>query len=254
MATSVLVTRPAGQAEGLLQALREAGCGPVQHQPMLELEPLEELPADQHQHLLDLDLYQHVIFISANAVRFGLERIDDFWPQLPAGVRWYAIGGTTAKLLQQRGLSPLVPVEQITSEGLLDLAELKAVAGQKVLIVKGVGGRETLRETLDHRGAKVDELACYRRICPRLAPGALAQMLSREATDVVMISSGEGLSNMLTLLSDKESTNFRDIGLIVPSPRVAALARQTGFNDVVTAANASDAAMLQALQQWRAGD
>ena len=48
--------------------------------------------------------------------------------------------------------------------------------------------------------------------------------------------------------------NVRDIGLVVPSPRVAKLAQQAGFNDVVTAANASDAAMLQALQQWRAGD
>ncbi|MEP5567083.1 MAG: uroporphyrinogen-III synthase [Halioglobus sp.] len=254
MATSVLVTRPAGQGQALLQSLRDVGCEPVQHQPMLELEPLTELPPNQHQHLLDLDLYQHIIFISANAVRFGLERIDDYWPQLPAGVHWYAIGGTTAKLLQQRGLRPLVPAEEINSEGLLELAQLKEVAGQRVLIVKGLGGRETLRETLGNRGAKVDELACYQRICPRLAPGALAQMMSRQATDVVMISSGEGLSNMLTLLSDKESTNFRDIGLIVPSPRVAALARQAGFNDVVTAANASDAAMLQALQQWRAGD
>ena len=252
--TSVLVTRPVGQAQGLVRALVEAGCEPVHHQPMLELAPLDELAAEQRQHLLDLDLYQHIIFISANAVRFGLERIDDYWPQLPAGLIWYAIGGTTASLLQERGLSPLVPAQEINSEGLLDLAQLKGVSGQRVLIVKGVGGRETLRETLSQRGAKVDELACYHRICPKMAPGALADILSREATDVVMISSGEGLSNMLTLLSDKESSNFRDIGLVVPSPRVAALARQAGFNDVVTAANASDAAMLQALQQWRAGD
>ncbi|MEP4149352.1 MAG: uroporphyrinogen-III synthase [Halioglobus sp.] len=254
MVTSVLVTRPVGQAQDLVRALVEAGCKPVHHQPMLELARLDELAAEQRQHLLDLDLYHHIIFISANAVRFGLERIDDYWPQLPAGLNWYAIGGTTASLLQERGLHPLVPAQEINSEGLLNLAELEGVSGQRVLIVKGVGGRETLRETLSQRGAKVDELACYKRICPTMAPGALADMLRREATDVVMISSGEGLSNMLTLLSDKESTNFRDIGLVVPSPRVAALARQTGFNNVVTAANASDAAMLQALQQWRAGD
>jgi len=134
------------------------------------------------------------------------------------------------------------------------LPELAQVAGQRVLIVKGTGGRKTLRETLHQREARVDELACYRRVCPEMASGSLAELLFRKAVDVVMISSGEGLHNMLTLLSDKESTNFRDIGLVVPSPRVAKLAQQAGFNDVVTAANASDAAMLQALQQWRAGD
>jgi len=254
MATSVLVTRPAGQADELLRALAQAGYASVHHQPMLELVPLKELAAAQRQHVLDLDCYQHVIFISSNAVRFGLECIADYWPQLPSGINWYAIGDATARILEARGLSPLSPKEQINSEGLLALPELAQVAGQRVLIVKGTGGRKTLRETLHQREARVDELACYRRVCPEMASGSLAELLFRKAVDVVMISSGEGLHNMLTLLSDKESTNFRDIGLVVPSPRVAKLAQQAGFNDVVTAANASDAAMLQALQQWRAGD
>ncbi|MEH6585086.1 MAG: uroporphyrinogen-III synthase [Halioglobus sp.] len=254
MTTSVLVTRPTGQADAIVRALKEAGFDPVHHQPMLELAALGELAPRQRQHILDLDLYQHIIFISANAVRFGLERIDDGWPQLPEGINWYAIGGSTAALLEGRGLRPISPAEQMNSEGLLALAELKSVAGQRVLIVKGLGGRETLREALSQRGANVDELACYQRSCPSMAPGELAKLLSLKAVDVVMISSGEGLHNMLTLLSDKESTKFRDIGLVVPSPRVATLAQQAGFNNVVTAANASDAAMLQALQQWQAGD
>ena len=159
MTTSVLVTRPAGQAQGLLDALCAAGFGPVHHFPMLVLEPLEQLAPEQHQHLLDLDLYQHVIFISANAVRFGLERVDEYWPQLPIGINWYAIGDTTARLLQERGLEAITPGETMSSEGLLSRPELQSVEGQRVLIFKGQGGRETLRKTLVQRGARVDELA-----------------------------------------------------------------------------------------------
>ena len=254
MGTSVLITRPEGQAQGLVKALTDAGFGPVFHRPMLALEPVASLSGEQRQRVLDLDLYQHVIFISANAVRFGLEQIDDYWPQLPTGLNWYAIGDTTAELLQQRGLAPLTPGQAMSSEGLLALPQLEEVAGQKALIVKGEGGRETLRQTLQDRGALVEELACYRRSCPQMPAGALARLLDDEDIDVVMISSGEGFANMLTLLSDKESTKFRDIGLIVPSARVAGLAQQAGFNNVVTAANASDAAMLEALQHWQAGD
>ncbi len=253
MPIKVLVTRPAGQADRLCEALSRDGYQ-VSHQPLLELTPLEALPLGERQHIVDLDLYQHVVFISANAVRFGMERIDDFWPQLPAGLSWYAIGATTASLLRERGISPVTPAREMTSEGLLSSPELQSVTDQKVLIVKGVGGRETLRETLSGRGARVDELACYRRSAPNLEPGEVAAVLEECREGVVLISSGEGLANMLALLSDTETTKFRHTRLLVPSVRVEKIAREAGFSQVAVAANASDAAMEQALQKWTHGE
>lgn len=250
---AVLVTRPAGQADVLLAALERSGLRGI-HQPMMTLQALPELPPEQRQSLLDLDLYQHVIFISANAVQFGMARIDDYWPQLPTGVNWYAIGASTAALLSARGLDPRMPARRMDSEGLLELEGLADVAGQNVLIVKGQGGRHTLRDVLTARGAKVDELACYRRRCPELLAGALPALLESEQVEAILVSSGEGLSNMLTLLSDPENTKFRDTSLIVPSPRVAGMAQQSGFTDITTAANASDDAMLAALLKSRGGE
>ena len=249
---AVLVTRPEGQAGPLLESLASAGFSAC-HQPLLELLPLATLPQQVRQAVLDLDGYQHVIFISANAVRFGLDTIDDYWPQLPAGVHWYAIGDKTADLLSQRGLAPLTPGAEMSSEGLLALPSLAQVAGDRVLIVKGVGGRDTLRDTLAERGARVDELACYERRCPDLAEGALARLLQGQDVGAIAISSGEGLQNLLALLSGEESTKFRDIVLIVPSRRVEKMARDAGFDWVEVAANASDEAVLAALQQWRSG-
>ncbi|TGD74349.1 uroporphyrinogen-III synthase [Mangrovimicrobium sediminis] len=236
-----------------MDALRGAQFS-VDHQPLLDLQALPELSADARRCVLNLDLYQHVIFISTNAVRFGLECIDDYWPQLPVGIAWYAIGDATAALLAERGLAVVTPGDAMHSEGLLARPELAQVAGEKVLIVKGEGGRQTLASALRERGATVDELACYRRTCPQLPAGALAGRLARGPVAAILISSGEGLENLLTLLSAKETTKFRDIALVVPSPRVAAQAQEAGFRSVITANNASDTAMLQALQQWRAGD
>ena len=114
----------------------------------------------------------------------------------------------------------------------------------------GLLNAKTLAEELGRRGARVDELACYRRAAPELAPGELAATLAQWDIDLVMISSGEGLSNMLALLSPAETTKFNHITLLVPSPRVANTARKAGFEQVLTAENASDSAMLRALAAW----
>lgn len=242
----VLVTRPAGPAaDALCAAVCDAGY-PAVAQPLLEVEALAELPARSRSMVMDLDQYARVIFISSNAVRFGMQRLQDYWPQLPLGIEWYAVGAATGRLLDEYGLRAHTPVD-MTSEGLLRLPGLRDVAGLRVLIVKGQGGRDALRRELARRGARVDELACYRRRCPELAAGALARTLREASVGVILLSSGEGLHNLLQLLSPTETSNFNKMRLVVPSKRVARQATDAGFERVVTADNASDAAMLRAL-------
>jgi uroporphyrinogen-III synthase len=249
----VLVTRPAGDASDTLCATITAAGYEVFSQPLLELHALPQLPAAQRQLLLNLDLYQHVIFISANAVRFGMALMEDYWPQLPTGLNWYAIGAATAAVLERLGITAITPGSIMSSEGLLAVPALQHVREQRVLIVKGEGGRDTLTAELTRRGAAVDELACYRRSIPIMPAGELAAILARCGIDVIMLSSGEGLANLQVLLSPAETTKLKHIGLIVPSERVAHLAYEAGFEQVVTAENASDVAMLRALQEWRPG-
>lgn len=170
----VLVTRPAGEASDTLCALVKAAGYQVYSQPLLALAALPQLPAAQRRLLLDLDLYQHVIFISANAVRFGMALVEDFWPQLPTGLHWYAIGAATAAGLARFGITAITPGSAMSSEGLLAVPDLQDVGGQRVLIIKGEGGRDTLTQELTGRGALVRELTCYRRSLPALTAGTLA--------------------------------------------------------------------------------
>jgi uroporphyrinogen-III synthase len=223
---------------------------------MLRVLPLTKLAPAQRQQLLDLDHYQHIIFISGNAVSCGMAWIESCWPQLPVGLDWYAVGEGTARLLLPFGVDAHTPGAAMSSEGLLALPTLQQLSGQRVLIVRGEGGRQALARELGRRGARVDDLACYRRAAPELAPGELALKLSQWGIDLVMISSGEGLSNMLALLSPAETTKFSGITLLVPSKRVADMAVAAGFERVITAENASDSAMLRALaaRQSSAGE
>lgn len=244
----VLITRPVGAASERLRGALEAAGFVVHSQPMLKLEALSELPPPARSMLQNLDQYQHVIFISANAVQFGLECMADYWPQWPVGLHWYAVGGATAAMLAQRDIGAFTPGKNMSAEGLLALQPLRDVRGQRVLVVKGEGGRDNLRVELTRRGARVDELACYRRLPVRLPRGELAAALARWEVQFVLISSGEGIVNLVELLGPAETNSLEFLCIIVPSPRIAELAREMGFKNIVTAENASDAAMLQALE------
>ncbi len=246
----VLVTRPPGQAEGLVAAIAERG-GRAWHFPLLYIESLED-PASERacrQRILDLDHYSQVIFVSGNAVRFGMAWIEDYWPQLPVGIEWHGVGAGTCRAMQRAGLPVKADFDgshPMNSEALLQQPALQSPDGQKILIIRGVGGREHLREQLTARGARVDVAECYRRVAPSGNGGDLLALINREHIGTICINSGDSLTNLCDLVADRLYL-LLPLRLIVPSRRVAGLARQRGFTDIHTAANASDAAVLEAL-------
>jgi uroporphyrinogen-III synthase len=246
----VLVTRPAGQADGLVAALQQRGFAP-RHLPMLQIEALDPLPPAERQRVLDLDRFDHLIFVSANAARIGLACIDDYWPQRPSDQRYWAVGESTALVLEAAGLHVERPSSDMSSEGLLALTGLADLSGQRVLIVKGQGGRQFLEEQLRGRGALVETLCCYRRGPAAQDGQKCREMLAAAPVQLVMVSSGEGLELFSGLLQPREHTNLAEITLLVPSLRVAEQARQLGWRRVECAENASDAAMLAAAEAWR---
>ena len=244
---AVLVTRPQQQAHGLCQLVRDAGFKPVA-QPMMEIRPLQELLPAQLQLVIDLDLFQHVIMVSSNAVQWGMDWIDRYWPQLPQGMTWYAMGATSADMLSTYGVGVKQPDADMSSEGLLTLAGLQDVAGERALIIKGVGGRSHLAEVLAARGARVDQLSVYERVLPSLTGAELLAVLQKNQFAALLVTSGEGLHNMLSLLPGDEQSTLREIPLVVPGQRVAKLAGDSGFRTVFTARNATDKAIMETLR------
>jgi len=243
---AVLVTRPAGQADTLCHMLSVAGIRAV-HQPLLEIAPLPRLSAASQRALFALDRFDHVIFISTNAVRFGMDAIAVIWPRLPVGPHWYAVGTATARAVAAWSVRVTTAPGAMDSEALLALPALADVAGKRVLLVKGEGGRDQLSTVLTARGALVEELRCYQRRCPALAPGALAALLARENIVLIALSSGEGLQNLLALLAVDELSTIGAVQLVVPGERLAAAARALGAAAVAVADNATDAAMSAAI-------
>lgn len=247
---TVLLTRPAKQSESIVAAIHKSG-GQVCQMPLIEIEPvsdageLENLKAQ----ILNLDRYNKAIFISTNAALLGLEWIDRYWPQLPAGLTAFAVGPGTAAILRQMSWPVFCSERGVTSEDLLALPELKHVQGERIALFRGRGGRELLAETLRDRGAEVDYLELYSRRTPDYTKDSVDTLINRETVGAIVVTSAQILEVLVHLLSDSESV--KTLPVIVPSQRVLEQAHLAGFTRVLNAGGAGDDAIMQALLQLR---
>ncbi len=248
----VLVTRPRDQAEPLCRLIEQAG-GTAVRFPALEIAPPHDLEALDR--VIDrLPSFDLVIFISPNAVNRAMNRVRARRGQWPAQVAIACVGRGSARELKHFGIeNPLVPPARFDSEGLLELPALKDVAGRRVLILRGDGGRELLGETLKARGAEVEYAECYRRIKPAADVGALLKRWARGEIHVVTLTSVEALRNLYDMLGKLGASWLTKTPSVVTSERIAAACRELGFEHPPwIAAQASDEALLAALVAWRA--
>lgn len=238
---SVLVTRPAQQGDALAAGIASLGGEPIVF-PSLAIEPIAAAAPPAH------DL---VIFVSVHAVEHGARLI-----QKDATTRIAAIGRATATALAAAKLpADIVPQTNATSEGLLEHPELTAAALRSVLIVRGEGGRETLRETFAARGATVSTLEVYRRVIPTVSPdavSALEQRWAEQGIDVVTATSVETYLKLEEMLSERGRALLRAATLLAPSERIIAAAHAGGWRgEALVSGGADEPSLLGALARWR---
>lgn len=237
---NIVVTRPRDQAVGLTQSITELG-GNAILLPLLEITPAtdaSELNALK-QHLSTYDL---LIFISPNAVRYGMDALGT----VPNNVRVATVGQSSAQALRDRGISQVIaPTERFDSEALLALPVLQNVANWKVAILRGNGGRELLGDTLKAHGARVDYVTCYARSKPTLD----ADSVLKANPHALNVTSSEALGNLWQGLTQAHQNLFASLPLFVPHARIAELAQQQGWKNVILT-EAGDDGLLAALVAW----
>ena len=244
----IVVTRPKGQAETLLALIRQAGGEPLEI-PLLQIDDLHDLAAFYSvvERLASFDM---AIFVSRNAVRkaFALMGARSW----PAQLRAATVGIGSREELESLGVTGVTaPGGQADSEALLAMPELSDVGGKRIAIFRGEGGRTLLTDTLALRGALVEQAAIYRRSKPVQSAALLAAAWERGKVDAVMVSSGEGLANLLEMLGDA-SRRLTGTALFVPHPRVAVEAVRKGLKRPIVA-GPGDAQMAAALVAYFGG-
>jgi uroporphyrinogen-III synthase len=252
----VLVTRPQRQAAKWQQQLIELGAA-SQRATLLEVTPFTRAHPDHGaavsaitERVQHLDRYQHLIFVSQNAVDYGCEWLQQVWPELPDSCHCYAVGSATASRLKEQGITASEAGVAMNSEALLALPRLQNLHNQRVLIFRGQGGRPLLAEVLSERGAQVDYCELYRRELPEATAPQLANSDWGKPGDVVALHSGESLQNWDTVINQLQQQPWRDLPVLVPGERVLQLAQSLNFNNIICAVNATDAEMARALIEW----
>jgi uroporphyrinogen-III synthase len=237
----VAITRPSDQAKKLTKLIEAAG-GHVIPFPLIEIAPLDDYGQFESV-IADVATYDWIIFISSNAVQNGMPRLLN--KIRPSHLKFAAIGPVTAKELQAFGISKvLIPEGRFDSESLLSLPPMLDMQGKKVMIVRGVGGREVLADTLKSRGANVTFAECYQRINPQQNVDALITAWSKQQLQAIVVTSSEAMRHLLDLASN--TSWLKHVTLCVNHARIAEQPIELGLK-VLVADAPGDEAMLSKL-------
>lgn len=233
---TLIVTRPAEQAMRLVTRLTQAS---QRHLTILNLPLIKVVPKEFS--ALAESHYNGAIFVSRNAVKFFYQ-----FPT-PSIEVLCAVGNNTAASIACFSKQPIIFPEQMNAEGLLALPELAHIGNQHWLVIKGIGGRTIISDTLHQRGAKVTEVEVYQRKLPDYA----VQKAIKEAFCVNptwLITSAEALTNLHRILG-LANTPQHATNVIVSSQRLANLAVQKGFTILAQSAGASETQLVQCVKK-----
>lgn len=269
-----LVTRPAGEAQRWVSALRHQGWQ-AQALPLIEIAPAADLEP-LRQARARLGDYDALMFVSAPAVeqffanlteprRDAADAVDDAdaadAAAAPRPGRWprcWAPGPATARALLAAGVPPEsidqpdAAAAQFDSESLWQRVASQVGPAHRLLVVRGQSeavaaspagnGRDWLASQCRGQGGRVDWCVAYRRRAPAwsAAQRELARSASQDGT-VWLLSSSEALDHLSALLPGIDWSRAR---ALATHPRIAQSAARLGFGLVRTSRPALDDMLL----------
>lgn len=212
----IAITRPVDQAKKLTALIEQAG-GTAISFPLIEITRLSDYSHFETA-INKIDEYDWAIFISSNAVQNAMPRLIKLG--VPAKLKFAAIGPVTAAELKAFGIvQVLTPQQRFDSEALLALPEMQDMQGKKVMLFRGIGGRDVLADTLKSRGAQVTFAECYQRVNPQTNCDLLAKLYSDNKLHGIVVTSSEAMRHLLDLAADADW--LKQITLFVNHARVA---------------------------------
>ena len=237
-----LLLRPQAKCQASVQAFRQANlsavaCGLID--TVVDDDAIGQLPAKISElwSLIEQNIY---VIVTSTVAAQQCVLMKNQWPR---NVCFFAVGASTGRILHKAGLAVVVPQEART-EGLLALPQLNDVVNKSVIVMKGFGGRELLRDILTTRGAKVVEWEVYKRV--KLDSPVSTQDWRAAQIRCIIATSGE----VIQAAFDYFDVNWlQTLNWIVVSQRTAEIASKLGVTQIDISRDASDQALIQCAKQ-----
>jgi uroporphyrinogen III methyltransferase/synthase len=203
---AILVTRPGGESDPLVHALRRRGYR-VHAVATVQTEPMDFNAGS-------LASCDWIVLTSVRGVKALAE--------LPPGPRFAAVGSETARALRARGITPSHLPGRADGADLGDT--LPDVKGKRIALVRASAASTDLPDRLRRRGATVEEVTAYRTVeGPRASADKLRDALADPELAAVLFASGSAVRGFLDLGGSAR------LPAITIGPRTTNSARELGF-------------------------
>ena len=154
-----------------------------------DIQHIERYPID--------DEYKTIIIQSANAIK----KIDSSNNHIYNTKRVYGIGPNCKNWVEKKfGIKCLIPDEEYSSTGLIKKIESDMYSLGKTLLLKGIGGRETIINYLKEKDIKFNVCDVYERILNLDNLAKVAEMTSKECIIIAFSK-----SSLEPLISEKKA-------------------------------------------------
>ena len=154
-----------------------------------DIQHIERYPID--------DEYKTIIIQSANAIK----KIDSSNNHIYNTKRVYGIGPNCKNWVEKKfGIKCLIPDEEYSSTGLIKKIESDMYSLGKTLLLKGIGGRETIVNYLKEKDIKFNVCDVYERILNLDNLAKVAEMTSKECIIIAFSK-----SSIEPLISEKKA-------------------------------------------------
>lgn len=236
---NVLITRQIDQSKKFSSLLNEKNIKNVVF-PTIHIKNI----ALTKENIKDIEKADFIIFTSQNAVssiKKDLSFIDISDKKIAA------IGKSTEKYLNDLNVEvDIVPKEDFTSEALLSEIQKKDIINNKVLIIKGIGGRDFLHNEISKNNIVLNDLNIYKRCLPTNL-NSVSNFNLNEISHVC-ITSLEILNNFSKIMSTMKKNITEDIIFACGNQRIAdEVIKIYKNNRLIISKNPSNKEMLKTL-------
>lgn len=208
-----------------LSALRAS----VYHVPLVEFQSLTPP-------VVDLTAVNWLVLTSPQGVRSLHSILNGL--DVPPGLRWAAVGESTAQAMRRAGLPVHFIPSRATGQSLG--AELPCHPADTVLHVTSDQSKEDLAEAVSARAVTYQRLVLYRTVPREPDPAELALLLTSDAVTLASSSAAQHLARLGGL----------PLPVVVMGQQTARTARDVDFQTVIVAPTPSLAALENAVIQF----
>ena len=226
----VVITRSRDQASVFAEMLIDRGATTIEF-PTIDVVPPASW-AELDSAIQTIESYQWIIFTSANAVKYFMDRLRGLGKDLRIlkGVNICTVGPKTAELLLQYGLkADLIPAE-FKAEGVVAALGGLKVKGLKILVPRAKAAREIIPDRLREQGASVTVATAYENVRPTADVDRIRKLFAENKISALTFTSSSTVHNFVEILGQKEYKTFlQGVTVACIGPVTAKTAKEYGM-------------------------